>query len=130
MPMSTVTRSSTAPASSATQEPNEKPAAHSGRSGIARRHVVERRREVLLLAVAAGEASFAAPTPRKLKRSTAQPARTSPFAPWYTAFVCIVPPCVGSGWAKTTAAFGVPVGRVEQRLEPAGGAVQIMNCWH
>src|SRR4029453_16320528 len=50
------------------------------------------------------------PTPRKLNRSTAQPIRASAFAPWKTAFVCIVPPCVGSGGAKTTAARGSPAG--------------------
>src|SRR3982751_7112522 len=32
--------------------------------------------------------------------------RARPFAPWYTAFVCIVPPCIGCGWPKTTAARG------------------------
>src|SRR6476660_2351695 len=47
-----------------------------------------------------------APTPRKLKRITAQPMRVRPFAPWNTALVCIVPPCCGCGWAKTTAARG------------------------
>src|SRR5918993_28803 len=44
------------------------------------------------------------PTPRKLKRSTAQPVRASPFVPWYTALVCIVPPNCGCGCANTTAA--------------------------
>src|SRR4029079_4519740 len=50
------------------------------------------------------------PTPRKLNRSTAQPMRASAFAPWKTAFVCIVPPCVGSGCANTTAARASPAG--------------------
>src|SRR5687767_9518292 len=44
------------------------------------------------------------PTPRKLKRRTAQPTRESPLVPWYTALVCIVPPNCGCGCANTTAA--------------------------
>src|SRR5262245_57138736 len=44
------------------------------------------------------------PTPRKLNRRTAHPMRASAFVPWKTTFVCIVPPWVGNGCAKTTAA--------------------------
>src|SRR5688500_7135181 len=47
--------------------------------------------------------------------------RTSPFVPWKTPLVCIVPPSVGRGWAKTTAAFGDSFGpsRMPSR-RPAG----------
>ena len=71
-----------------------------------------------------------APTPRKLNRSTAQPMRASPFAPWYTALVCIVPPCCGCGCAKTTAARdaarGVRLCRAALRARPAGPARSVM----
>src|SRR6185436_4019060 len=64
------------------------------------------------------------PTPRKLKRSTTQPMRVNALAPWNTTLVCMVPPWVGSGCAKTTTARGGADGAsTSTSSRPAGPAI-------
>src|SRR5688572_19331817 len=55
---------------------------------------------------------------------TRQPMRVSPLAAWNTTLVCMVPPCVGSGCAKTTAARGSLTGRSKRHSSvPAGPSI-------
>src|SRR3954469_7259029 len=105
------TRASSTATDHAMYEPNENPAAHNCRPG----------KRFAMKSSADPKSSFSPwpsshspallPTPRKFKRSTAHPIRTRPLVPWKHAFVCIVPPAVGNGCAKTTAARGGPSGR-------------------
>src|SRR4029079_8768779 len=49
--------------------------------------------------------------------------RARPLAPWYTALVCMVPPCIGCGWPNTTAARGgdpSPPVSINASSRPAG----------
>jgi len=64
----------------ADRAPNEKPAIQSGRSGVALGQEIEGREGVLLLAAPPSCRPVDAPTPRKLKRSTARPASLSALA--------------------------------------------------
>ena len=123
MPMRTVTRSSAAPVSSAIQEPNENPAAQSGRSGIARVHVVERRREVLLLARAAGEGSVARADAAEVEAQHGAARAHEPLGPLVDRLGVHRPAVRRQRMREDDGRLRRPVGRVDQRLEPAGRAL-------
>src|SRR4051812_22850421 len=108
MPMSVDTRESSAPCVSATYEPNDMPPAQRGAPGYRSCMKSSAARKSSISPGPSLNDPALAPAPRKLNRSTAQPMRLSAFAAWYTTFVCIVPPCVGSGCASTTAARSPP----------------------
>src|SRR3954471_2376264 len=105
------TRGSSTATDHAMYEPNENPAAHNCRPGkrFAMKSSADRKSSFSPWPSSHSPALL--PTPRKLKRSTAHPIRTRPLVPWKHAFVCMVPPAVGNGCAKTTAARGGPSGR-------------------
>src|SRR5258705_2190697 len=124
MPINVQIRSSCAPAVSATYAPKENPAAHSSTPGYRAAMKSTAARKSSHSPRPSSHAPALRPTPRKLNRSTAQPMRASAFVPWKTTFVCIVPPCVGSGCAKTTAARASPAGCSSSTSSgPAGPAI-------
>ena len=80
MPMSVDTRGSAAPTVSATHAPNDMPAAQSGTSGYRACMKSSAARKSSISPGPSSKLPALAPTPRKLKRSTAQPIRLSAFA--------------------------------------------------
>ena len=68
-------------------------------AGVLRGHEIDAGPEIVTFAAPLVPRPALRPTPRKLKRSTAQPTRASALALWRPTFVCIVPPWVGSGCA-------------------------------
>ena len=80
MPMSVETRGSAAPTVSATHAPNDMPAAHSGAPGYCAAMKSSAARKSSFSPGPLSKVPALAPTPRKLKRSTAQPIRLSALA--------------------------------------------------